>query len=173
MYKRIVVKLGTSVLTGGARQLNQARMVNIARQCAELHQQGVDVVVCTSGAVAAGRAHLNFPNLPPTIISKQLFAAVGQLQLMRAWEQLFQIYGVRIGQILLTRADVENRQRYINARDALAALLEQRIVPVINENDAVATEEIRVGDNDNLSALVATLVGADLLVLLKIGRAHV
>jgi glutamate 5-kinase len=166
MYKRIVVKLGTSVLTGGARQLNQARMVNIARQCAELHQQGVDVVVCTSGAVAAGRAHLNFPNLPPTIISKQLFAAVGQLQLMRAWEQLFQIYGVRIGQILLTRADVENRQRYINARDALAALLEQRIVPVINENDAVATEEIRVGDNDNLSALVAALVGADLLVLL-------
>ena len=166
MYKRVVIKLGTSVLTGGARQLNQARMVEIARQCAELYQQGIDVVVCTSGAVAAGRAHLNFPQLPPTIISKQLFAAVGQLQLMRVWEQLFQIYGVRIGQILLTRADVENRQRYINARDALAALLEQRIVPVINENDAVATEEIRVGDNDNLSALVATLVGADLLVLL-------
>ena len=148
MYKRIVVKLGTSVLTGGARQLDQARMVEITRQCAALYQQGVDVVVCSSGAVAAGRAHLNFPKLPPTIVSKQLFAAVGQLQLMRVWEQLFQIYGVRIGQILLTRADVENRQRYINARDALAALLEQRIVPVINENDAVATEEIRVGDND-------------------------
>ncbi len=166
MYKRIVVKLGTSVLTGGARQLDQARMVEIARQCAALYQQGVDVVVCTSGAVAAGRAHLNFPNLPPTIISKQLFAAVGQLQLMRVWERLFAIYGIRVGQILLTRADVENRQRYINARDAFSALLEQRIVPMVNENDAVATEEIRVGDNDNLSALVATLVGADLLVLL-------
>jgi glutamate 5-kinase len=116
--------------------------------------------------VAAGRAHLNFPSLPPTITSKQLFAAVGQLQLMRVWERLFDIYGVRVGQILLTRSDVEDRQRYINARDAFTALLDQRIVPIVNENDAVATEEIRVGDNDNLSALVATLVSADLLILL-------
>lgn len=166
MYKRIVVKLGTSVLTGGGRHLDQARMVEIARQCANLYTQGQDVVVCTSGAVAAGRAHLNFPMLPPTITSKQLFAAVGQLQLMRVWERLFDIYGVRVGQILLTRSDVENRQRYINARDAFTALLDQRIVPIVNENDAVATEEIRVGDNDNLSALVATLVSADLLILL-------
>ncbi|GIV67731.1 glutamate 5-kinase [Caldilinea sp.] len=166
MRKRIVVKLGTSVLTGGGRQLNQARMVEIARQCAALYEQGHDLIVCTSGAVAAGRAHLNFPALPPTITSKQLFAAVGQLQLMRVWERLFDIYGVRIGQILLTRSDVENRQRYINARDTFAAMLEHRIVPVVNENDAVATEEIRVGDNDNLSALVATLVNADLLILL-------
>jgi glutamate 5-kinase len=166
MYKRIVVKFGTSVLTGGERQLNQARMVDMARQCASLYQQGFDVVICTSGAVAAGRAHLNFPQLPPTIVSKQLFAAVGQLQLMRMWEQFFAIYQVRVGQILLTRADVENRQRFLNARDAFAALLEQRIVPIVNENDAVATEEIRVGDNDNLSALVATLVNADLLILL-------
>lgn len=166
MYKRVVVKLGTSVLTGGGKQLNQARMVEIARQCAELYEQGHDVIVCTSGAIAAGRAHLNFPQLPATVVSKQLLAAVGQLQLMRVWERVFDIYSVRVGQILLTRADVENRHRYINARDALAALLEQRIVPIINENDAVATEEIRVGDNDNLSALVATLVNADLLVLL-------
>ena len=166
MYKRIVVKLGTSVLTGGERQLNQARMVEIARQCAHLYARGHDVVVCTSGAVAAGRAHLNFPPLPPTTASKQLFAAVGQLQLMRMWERFFDIYQVRVGQILLTRADVENRHRFLNARDALTALLDQRIVPIINENDAVATEEIRVGDNDNLSALVATLVNADLLILL-------
>jgi glutamate 5-kinase len=166
MYKRIVVKLGTSVLTGGERHLNQARMVELARQCAHLYSRGYDVVLCTSGAVAAGRAHLNFPKLPPTIVSKQLFAAVGQLQLMRMWERFFDIYNVRVGQILLTRADVENRQRFLNARDALAALLEQRIVPIVNENDAVATEEIRVGDNDNLSALVATLVNADLLILL-------
>ena len=166
MYKRLVIKLGTSVLTGGSRQMNQARMVDLARQCADLYQQGYDVVVCTSGAVAAGRAHLNFPQLAPTIVSKQLFAAVGQLQLMRMWERFFAIYGVRVGQILLTRADVENRQRFLNARDALSALIEQRIVPIINENDAVATEEIRVGDNDNLSALVATLVNADLLLLL-------
>ena len=166
MYKRIVVKLGTSVLTGGSRQLDQARMVELARQCAALYAQGHDIVVCTSGAVAAGRAHLNFPTLPPTITSKQLFAAVGQLQLMRVWERLFDIYGVRVGQILLTRSDVENRQRYINARYAFNVLLEQRIVPIVNENDAVATEEIRVGDNDNLSALVATLVNADLLLML-------
>jgi len=166
MYKRIVVKLGTSVLTGGSKQLNQARMVEIARQCADLYQRGPDVVVCTSGAIAAGRAHLNFPQLPSTIVSKQLLAAVGQLQLMRVWERLFDIYGLRVGQILLTRADVENRERFLNARDALSALLEQRIIPIINENDAVATEDIRVGDNDNLSALVATLVNADLLILL-------
>lgn len=166
MYKRIVVKLGTSVLTGGERQLNQARMVEIARQCAALYARGLDVVVCSSGAIAAGRAHLNFPQLPPTIISKQLLAAVGQLQLMRMWERFFDIYQVRVGQILLTRADVENRQRFLNARDALSALIEQRIVPIVNENDAVATEEIRVGDNDNLSALVATLINADLLLLL-------
>jgi glutamate 5-kinase len=166
MHKRIVVKLGTSVLTGGSKYLNQAHMVELTRQCAELYQRGHDVVVCTSGAIAAGRAHLGFPELPRTIVSKQLFAAVGQLQLMAVWERLFDIYGVRVGQILLTRADVENRQRFLNARDALAALLEHRIVPIVNENDAVATEEIRVGDNDNLSALVATLVNADLLVLL-------
>ena len=166
MYKRIVVKLGTSVLTGGERHLNQARMVDLARQCSALYQRGHDVVVCSSGAIAAGRSHLNFPQLPPTIISKQLFAAVGQLQLMRMWERFFAIYNVRVGQILLTRADVENRQRFLNARDALAALLEHRIIPIVNENDAVATEEIRVGDNDNLSALVAALVNADLLLLL-------
>jgi glutamate 5-kinase len=166
MYKRIVVKLGTSVLTGGTRQLDAPRMVELTRQCAELYRQQHDVVVCTSGAVAAGRAHLGFPPLPPTIVSKQLFAAVGQTRLMLMWERFFDIYGIRVGQILLTRADVENRQRYLNARGTFTALLDQRIVPVVNENDAVATEEIKVGDNDNLSALVATLVNADLLLIL-------
>ncbi|GIV75621.1 glutamate 5-kinase [Litorilinea aerophila] len=166
MYKRIVVKLGTSVLTGGTRQLDRPRMVELVRQCAELYHQGLDIVICTSGAVAAGRAHLNFPDLPPTIVSKQLLAAVGQTRLMLLWERFFDIYGIHVGQILLTRADVEDRQRYLNARDTFSALLEHRIVPVVNENDAVATEEIKVGDNDNLSALVATLVHADLLLIL-------
>jgi glutamate 5-kinase len=164
--RRIVVKLGTSVLTGGGKHLDQARMVEIARQCAELYAAGHDVVVCTSAAIAAGRAALDFPSLPPTIQSKQLLAAVGQPRLHALWERLFDIYRIRTGQILLTRADVENRRRYLNARDTFAVLLDHRIVPVVNENDAVATEEIRVGDNDNLSALVATLVGADLLFLL-------
>lgn len=165
-YKRIVVKLGTSVLTGGARQLDRARMVELVRQCAELYHKGHDVVICTSGAIAAGRAHLDFPKLPPTIVSKQLLASVGQIRLMLLWEHFFDIYGIRVGQILLTRADVENRHRYLNARDTFSALIENRIVPVVNENDALATEEIKVGDNDNLSALVATLSGAELLLIL-------
>lgn len=164
--KRIVIKLGTSVLTSGGKQLDQARMVELVRQCAELYGAGHDVVVCTSAAVAAGRAHLGFPSLPATVQSKQLLAAVGQPRLMMVWERLFDIYRIYTAQILLTRADVENRQRFLNARDTFAVLLDQRIVPVVNENDAVATEEIRVGDNDNLSALVATLVGADVLLLL-------
>ncbi len=166
MTQRIVVKFGTSVLTGGARQLDRPRLVEFVRQLSHLHSLGHDVIVCTSGAVAAGRAHLGFPSLPSAIVNKQLFAAVGQTRLMLQWESLFDIYGVRVGQILLTRADTENRRRYLNARDTFSALLEHRIVPVVNENDAVATEEIKVGDNDNLSALVATLVSADLLLIL-------
>ena len=166
MYKRIVIKLGTSILTGGTRNLDHPRMVELVRQCAELYHKGHDIVICTSGAVAVGRARLGFPELPPTIASKQLLAAVGQSRLMLTWERFFEIYNIHVGQILLTRADVENRHRFLNARDAFSALLEHRIVPIVNENDAVATEEIKVGDNDNLSALVATLVSADLLLLL-------
>ena len=166
MYQRIVVKLGTSVLTGGSRFLDRPRLVEFVRQLAELHGQGRDIVVCTSGAIAVGRAHLDFPDLPPTIVNKQLLASVGQTRLMLQWERFFDIYGIHVGQILLTRADAEYRQRYLNARDVLSSLLEYRIVPVVNENDALATDEIKVGDNDNLSALVATLVSADLLLML-------
>lgn len=166
MYKRIVIKLGTSVLTGGSRHLNRPRMVELVRQCAVLQRDGREVVIVTSGAVAVGRERMGFPQLPPTVANKQLFAAVGQSRLMLQWERFFEIYGIPVGQVLLTRADVEDRGRYLNARDSLAALLRQRIVPIINENDAIATEEIKVGDNDNLSALVTTLVDADLLLLL-------
>jgi glutamate 5-kinase len=166
MYKRVVVKLGTSVLTGGSRQLNRPQMVELTRQCAELHHQGCDILICTSGAVAAGRAELGFPQLPPTVASKQMLAAVGQGRLMFVWEQLFDIYGIHVGQILLTRADTEDRHRFLNAHDAIGALLAHKIVPIVNENDAVATEEIKVGDNDNLSALVAVLADADLLLLI-------
>lgn len=165
-FQRIVVKLGTSVLTGGTPRLDRAHMVELVRQCAVLHREGLDVVVCTSGAIATGRERLGFPELADTVTNKQLFAAVGQTRLMLAWERLFDIYSIHLGQILLTRFDVENRGRFLNARDTLQALLEQRIVPVVNENDAVATSEIKVGDNDNLSALVALLAEADLLLLL-------
>ncbi len=166
MYRRIVLKLGTSVLTGGSPRLDQAHMVELVRQCAMLHRQGRDVILCTSGAIAAGREQLGFPDAPDTLAHKQMLAAVGQSRLMHVWERLFHIYGLQVGQMLLTRADVDDRNRFLNARDTIQTLLEYRIVPVVNENDAVATAEIRVGDNDNLSALVAVLAGADLLVLL-------
>lgn len=166
MYRRVVVKIGTSVLTAGTPHLDHPHMVELVRQCAALHRQGKDVIICTSGAIAVGRARMGFPDLPPTLNHKQMLAAVGQSRLMQLWERYFEIYGLHVGQILLTRADVQNRRRYLNGRDTLLTLLEHRIVPVINENDAVATEEIKVGDNDNLSALVATLAEADLLILL-------
>lgn len=162
----LVVKLGTSVLTGGSRRLNRAHIVELVRQCAQLHAAGHRIVIVTSGAIAAGREYLGYPDLPATIASKQLLAAVGQSSLIQLWEQLFSIYGVHIGQMLLTRADMEDRERFLNARDTLRALLDNHIVPVINENDAVATAEIKVGDNDNLSALVAILADADKLLLL-------
>jgi glutamate 5-kinase len=166
MYQRIVVKIGTSVLTRGTPHLDHPHMVELVRQCAGLHQAGKEVIICTSGAIAVGRARLDFPDLPPTLNHKQMLAAVGQSRLMQFYERYFEIYGIHVGQILLTRADVQNRRRYLNGRDTLLTLLEHRIVPIINENDAVATEEIKVGDNDNLSALVATLAEADLLLLL-------
>ena len=165
-YQRIVVKLGTSVLTGGSARLDRAHIAELVRQCAAWHQAGRDVIVCTSGAIAAGRERLGLEAMPPTLAEKQMLAAVGQSRLMLVWEQLFDLYEIHVGQMLLTRADVEDRERFLNARDMLHALLHHRIVPIINENDAVATAEIKVGDNDNLSALAVLLAEADLLLLL-------
>lgn len=162
----IVVKLGTSVLTGGSRKIDRAHLVELVRQCAMLIRQGHKVIIVTSGAIAAGREHLNYPELANTIANKQMLAAVGQSRLIQEWESMFAIYGINIGQMLLTRADLDDRERYLNARDMLQALLANNIVPVVNENDAVATAEIKVGDNDNLSALVAILAEADKLLLL-------
>lgn len=165
-YRRLVVKLGTSVLTGGTTHLNPRRMLEIVRQVAELHEQGVEVAVVTSGAVAAGRDHLGNPELGRFLPARQMLAAVGQPRLMHTYADLFAIFGLHVAQVLLTRADLLNRHRYLNARDTLNALLEHRVIPIVNENDTVATDEIKVGDNDNLSALVANLIDADLLVLL-------
>ncbi|OCG32893.1 glutamate 5-kinase [Gilliamella sp. Choc4-2] len=162
----LVVKLGTSVLTGGTKQLNRAQIVELIRQCASLHQDGHKIIIVTSGAIAAGREYLNFPSLPNTVASKQLLASVGQSKLIQLWEQLFSIYKIYIGQMLLTRADLEDRERFLNAQDVLKAMLVNHIIPIINENDAVATAEIKVGDNDNLSALAAILAEADKLILL-------
>ncbi len=165
MSKTIVIKFGTSTLTHGTKSLSRPYMLELVKQIAQLHQQH-RVIVVTSGAAAAGRDYLGHPELPKTLASKQMLAAVGQSQLIRVWENLFDIYNIHIGQMLLTRADLDDRERFLNARDTLDALLAQKIIPVINENDAVATEEFKVGDNDNLSALVAILAQADQLYLL-------
>jgi glutamate 5-kinase len=163
---RIVVKLGTSTLTGGERQINRQHMLEIVQQIARLHQVGHEMVVVTSGAMAAGRERLGFPDLGRSVPAKQMLSAIGQGYLMHIYSQLFDIFSIVVGQVLLTRDDLGDRSRYLNIRDTLTTLIEQRIVPVINENDTTATHEIRVGDNDNLSALVANLLEADLLVLL-------
>jgi glutamate 5-kinase len=164
--QRIVVKVGTSVLTGGTTRLSQQRMLALVQQTAHLHAAGHEVVIVSSGAVAAGRERLGFPDLAASMPVKQMLSAVGQSQLMQRYSALFDIFGLTVAQVLLTRDDLGNRSRFMNARDTLLTLIDQRIVPIINENDTIATEEIRVGDNDNLSALVATLIEADTLVLL-------
>ena len=166
-FKRVVIKLGSSVLSAGSDRLNRAHLIDIVRQVAQLHKEGVEVTVVTSGAVLAGRERMGYPNLRSSIPFRQMLSAVGQGRLMHLYEQFFDIYDICVAQILLTADDFRNRQRYLNARDTLLGLLEARVVPIINENDSVATEEIKVGDNDNLAALVVALTEADLLVLLS------
>lgn len=164
--QRIVIKLGTSTLTAGTKQLNRQRMLEIVQQVARLHQAGHEVIVVSSGAQAAGRERVNFPNLLRSVPAKQMLSAIGQSHLMRIYSDLFDIFEIIVAQVLLTRDDLSHRARYLNARDTLQTLLEQRVIAIINENDTVATEEIRVGDNDNLSALVASAMEADLLIIL-------
>jgi glutamate 5-kinase len=163
---RIILKLGTSTLTAGTAKLSPPLLVDLARQMAQAQAAGHQLVLVSSGAIAAGREKLGFPQLPKDIPAKQMLAAIGQPRLMAFYEQVFGLYGVTIAQVLLTRADLAHRRRYLNSRNTLTALLAQHVIPIINENDTVATEEIRVGDNDNLSALAANLVEADLLLLL-------
>jgi len=165
-YQRIVVKIGTSTLTQGTRCLQHSRIIELARQIKDLQDQGYQLVLVSSGAIAAGREALNFPRLVKHVPAKQMLAAVGQPRLMAVYEQIFSMYGMKVGQVLLTRTDITNRKSYINARGTLEALLAQGIIPVVNENDTIATDEIGIGDNDNLSAMVATILEVDLLILL-------
>jgi glutamate 5-kinase len=168
-YHRIVVKLGTNLLTAGSDRLNLETMASLVGQIARLHREGLVIVVVTSGAIAAGRHRLGITKERKETISKQVLAAVGQSRLMDAYDKLFGWHEITIAQTLLTRADFSDRLRYLNARNTLTALLELRVIPIVNENDVVAVEEIReilFGDNDNLSAMVANLVDADLLMML-------
>ena len=163
---RLVVKLGTSTLTNGTPRLHPPLLIELARQVSTLQAQGHQVVLVSSGAIAVGREKIGFQQLPPDIPAKQMLAAIGQPRLMAMYEQIFGMYSLTVAQILLTRTDLASRRSYLNARNTLVALLEQKVLPIVNENDTVATDEIKVGDNDNLSALVANLVNADWLILL-------
>lgn len=168
-YKRIVVKLGTNLLTGGGNCLDIDIMSNLVSQVANLHHKGLELVVASSGAIAAGRYKLGLTEEPKGIPYKQVLASVGQSRLMNVYEQLFEQYGIAVAQALLTKADLSNRAGYLNARNTLLALLELRVLCIVNENDVVAVDEIqeaKFGDNDNLSAMVANFIDADLLIML-------
>lgn len=162
---RVVVKLGTNVLTAGSERLNRPRMIEFVRQLAQLKQAGHEVILVTSGAVAAGRERIGLQRRSRDIAQKQMLAAIGQSYIMHLYQQMFEMYDVPVGQTLLTKADISDRNRYLNARNTLLTCFMHGVLPIINENDAVAVDEIKVGDNDNLSALVANLVDADLLVI--------
>jgi glutamate 5-kinase len=164
--KRLVVKVGTNTLTGGEDRLARPAMLGVVRQIARLVREGHQVALVSSGAIVAGRQALSVSRNGKDIPFKQVLAAVGQTKLMQMWDELFSKEDLIVAQTLLTRADLADRQGYLNARNTLLALLERQVVPIINENDVVATEEIKIGDNDNLSALVANLIDADLLILL-------
>lgn len=163
---KLVIKLGTSTLTQGTKQLSRRYMLEMARQIVQLREQGKQIVLITSGAVAAGREVLGNPIVERYLPSKQMFASVGQGRLMQIWADLFKIFNVEVGQLLLTRGDFSNRARYLNIRDTLNCLLKHHVLPIINENDTVATKDIRVGDNDNLAALISNLIAADRMILL-------
>ncbi|RPI57274.1 MAG: glutamate 5-kinase [Acidobacteria bacterium] len=164
--KRLVVKVGTNTLTGGEDHLARPAMLGVVRQIARLVRDGHQVALVSSGAIVAGRQALAVSRNGKDIPFKQVLAAVGQTRLMQMWDELFSSEDLLVAQTLLTRTDLADRQGYLNSRNTLLALLERQVVPVINENDVVATEEIKIGDNDNLSALVANLIDADLLILL-------
>jgi len=168
-YHRIVAKFGTSLLTGGSERLNRDIMSSLVAQVAQLHKQGREVVVVSSGAIASGRHRLGLARKLRGIPFKQVLASVGQYYLMQAYEQLFHRHGITVAQALLAKADLVDRAGYLNARNTLLALLELKVLCIVNENDVVAVDELeeaRFGDNDNLSAMVANLIDADMLLLL-------
>src|SRR5215510_4570658 len=167
-FRRIVVKVGSSLIVdAAASRVNEDWLASLSEDIAELHGGKRDVLVVSSGAIALGRAVLKLPKGPLRLEDSQAAAAVGQIALARTWTEALSRHGITAGQILVTLGDTEERRRYLNARSTIDRLLQWRAVPVINENDTVATNEIRYGDNDRLAARVATMMSADLLVLLS------
>jgi len=165
--KRIVIKVGSSTITYGNGKRNFSRIDRLAREIADLANQGKEIILVSSGAVAVGVDRLGLAAKPKTIPGKQAAAAVGQGVLMHTYEKTFAEYGQIVAQVLLTRMDSVDRHRYTNSRNTFLALLEHKVIPIVNENDVVAIDELKIGDNDNLSALVAGIVDADLLIILS------
>jgi glutamate 5-kinase len=164
--RRVVVKIGSQILSSSAG-IEENRLRGLVRELALLHERKKEIVVVSSGAVAAGMTRLGRKERPKSIPEKQALAAVGQIKLMALYERAFSKFDKCVAQVLLTADDLANRQRYINAKHTFQMLLESSIIPIVNENDTVAVEEMKFGDNDHLSALVATLLEADLLVILS------
>ena len=168
-YHRDVVKVGTTLITDSANRLDLEAMASIVGQIARLQRDGAEMLLVTSGAVAAGRHVLDPTGQTGNVLMRQALAAIGQGRLMNAYEQLFDWHEVHVAQTLLTRRDLSDRMGYLNIRNTLLGLIKYRVVPIINENDVVSVDEIEgdvIGDNDTLSAMVANIVDADLLIIL-------
>lgn len=165
--QRIIIKVGTSTLTHSTGKLNYHRIERLAMEIADLKNAGKQLILVSSGAVSAGMAPLGLSERPRTIREKQAVAAVGQGILLHVYEKMFREFGQTVGQILLTRTDSVDRKKFMNSRNTLLTMLDMGVIPIINENDAVAIDELKIGDNDTLSAIVASLVEADLLVILS------
>ncbi len=164
--RRWVIKIGSALLTNDGQSLNSEGIRTWVSQIAALKKAGLEPILVSSGAVAAGMTRLGWKSRPTAMHELQVAAAVGQMGLSQTWQSAFAEFGIETAQVLLTHADLSNRQRYLNARSALTTMVDLGVIPVINENDSVVTDEIRFGDNDTLGALVANLVDADVLVLL-------
>jgi glutamate 5-kinase len=164
--KRWVIKIGSALLTDDGKGLNREAIAQWAEQIVALRQQGIEVVLVSSGSVAEGIKRLGWSRRPSEISELQAAAAVGQMGLIEAYESVFAKHQTHTAQILLTHDDLANRSRYLNAANTLQTLLKHQVIPIINENDTVVTDEIRFGDNDTLAALTANLIGADILVIL-------
>jgi glutamate 5-kinase len=166
-FRRVVVKVGSSLLIGDDGRVDRRWLAGLSEDIADWHARGHEVLVVSSGAIAIGSAVLGINKRRARLEDLQAAAAAGQVQLAHAYQEALEVYGITTAQVLLTPEDTENRRRFLNARGTLGRLIERRVVPVINENDTVATEEIRYGDNDRLAARVAQLVMADALILLS------
>ena len=165
--KRIVIKVGTSTITYANGKRNFSQIDRLAKEISDLQNQGKEMILVTSGAVAVGVDRLGLPCKPSTIPGKQAAAAVGQGVLMHTYEKFFADYGQVVAQVLITKTEAIDRHRYTNTRNTFMELIKQKVIPIVNENDVVALDELKIGDNDNMSALVAGIVDADLVIILS------